>query len=110
MPIKKLQVLAAAALLCAAASCAAVEANQATEAELDSVRGIGPGLSSRILAQRQNAPFKDWNDFIGRVGGVGEKTAARLSREGLTVNDAAFGMAAGTDAPALATEGSSAPR
>ena len=105
-PLRTLQALAAAALLCAATPSAAVEANRATEAELDSIRGIGPGLSGRILAQRQRAPFKDWRDFVSRVGGVGEKTAARLSREGLTVNGAAFGSAAGTEdalAPAAAT-------
>lgn len=74
------------ALLPAAACWSAVDANQATEAELDGIRGIGPGLSGRILQARQKAPFRDWSDFIGRVGGVGKTTAARISAEGLTVN------------------------
>ena len=73
------------------------------------VRQIGAGET-----QRQRAPFKDWRDFIGRVGGVGEKTAARLSREGLTVNGAAFGSAADPEdalSPAAATgDGGSSPR
>lgn len=78
----------------AAASMAAVDVNKATAAELDGIKGIGPGLSGRILGERQsNGHFKDWNDFIQRVSGVGEKTATRFSNEGLTVNGKAFGAA-----------------
>lgn len=83
-------------LLPAAACWAGVDANQATEAELDGIRGIGPGLSSRILQARQKTPFHDWSDFISRVGGVGKTTAARISAEGLTVN--------GEHYPAASTE------
>lgn len=72
---------------------AAVEANQASEAELDGVRGIGPGLSARIIAERQQAPFRDWSDFIRRVPGVGASRAARLSAEGLTVGGEVYGSA-----------------
>ena len=86
--------LAVAALLCAAQAFAAVDVNTATEAELDGIRGIGPGLSGRILQVRHGAPFKDWNDFIARVGGVGPRSAARLSREGLSVNGQAYPGAA----------------
>lgn len=76
------------------ASFAAVDVNQATAADLDGVKGIGPGLSGRILQERDAAPFKDWADFVGRVSGVGEKTAARLSSEGLRVNGKKFSAAA----------------
>lgn len=82
--------LALAAILYTAASGAAVEVNQATEAELDSIKGIGPSLSSRILEARQKTPFKDWRDFISRTQGVGAGSAARLSREGLTINGEPF--------------------
>ena len=82
--LKKLLLLIAA--LCATAAFAAVDVNTATEAELDGIKGIGPGLSGRILEERKSAPFKDWSDFIGRVGGVGNKSALNFSREGLTVN------------------------
>jgi len=68
----------------------AVEANQASLADLETVRGIGPGLSGRILAERQKAAFKDWPDFIARVGGVGPGSAARLSGAGLTINGATY--------------------
>ena len=76
------------------ASMAAVEVNQASVADLDGLKGIGPGLSGRIIGARDTAPFKDWADFVGRVSGVGEKTAARLSGEGLRVNGKKFSAAA----------------
>ncbi|WP_291518826.1 helix-hairpin-helix domain-containing protein [Acidovorax sp.] len=76
------------------ASFAAVDVNQATAADLDGIKGIGPGLSGRIIQERDTAPFKDWADLVGRVSGVGEKTAARLSSEGLRVNGKKFSAAA----------------
>lgn len=85
--------LAAAILWCWTAAvhgAAPVEANLATEAQLDSVRGIGPATSARILAARRSAPFKDWNDLIARVPGIGTGTARKLSAEGLTVNGEGF--------------------
>jgi competence protein ComEA len=69
---------------------AAVDVNKATEADLDSIKGIGPGTSSKILEQRKSAPFKNWGDFMTRVSGIGEKRAAKLSQEGLTVNGEPF--------------------
>ena len=42
-------VLASAALMAAANTYAGVDVNQASVAELDSIKGIGPGVSSRIL-------------------------------------------------------------
>ncbi|MFN9476200.1 ComEA family DNA-binding protein [Acidovorax sp.] len=82
------------ALLFAGASFAAVDVNKASAAELDGIKGIGPAMSEKILNERKNSEFKDWNDFIGRVGGVGEKTAAKFSAEGLTVNGKRFSAAA----------------
>jgi competence protein ComEA len=78
------------ALLSALSCYAALDINKASEAELDSIKGIGPGTSSKILAERKKATFKDWNDFITRVQGIGEVKAARFSAEGVTVNGAAF--------------------
>jgi len=80
----------ALASLLSAASLGATEANQATEAELDSVKGLGPASTARILQAREQAPFKDWADFMRRVKGFKAATAARLSEAGLTVNGAAF--------------------
>ena len=69
---------------------AAVDANRATAAELDSVKGIGPVTSRMIMAERKKGEFKNWADFIGRVKGLGEKSAAKFSAEGLTVSGAAY--------------------
>ena len=65
---------------------AAVDVNKATAAELDSIKGIGPAMSGKILDERKKSNFKDWPDFISRVKGVGEATAAKLSGEGLNIN------------------------
>jgi len=84
------KILAIVAMLYAAASFAAVDVNKATAAELDGIKGIGPGISSKIIDERKKGNYKDWNDFITRVQGVGEGNAAKFSAEGLTVNGAAF--------------------
>lgn len=88
------KILAVLAMLYAFAAFAAVDVNKASAAELDGVKGIGPGTSKTILAERKKGEFKDWADFIARVKGVGEARAAKLSAEGLTVNGAAFKPAA----------------
>ncbi|MBP6765323.1 MAG: helix-hairpin-helix domain-containing protein [Rubrivivax sp.] len=69
---------------------AAVDANQASRAELETVKGIGPGLSAKILDARKAGNFKSWDDLVDRVGGVGPGNAARFSQAGLTVGGAAF--------------------
>jgi len=91
------KILAVLAMLYAAASFAAVDVNKATAAELDSVKGIGPAISSKIIDERKKGNFKDWQDFIDRVKGVGEKNAAKFSTEGLTVNGSSFKGAAATN-------------
>ena len=73
-----------------AGNCLALDINRATEAELDSINGIGPAMSARILQQRASAPFTDWADLIARVPGVGAASAQRFSEQGLTVNHQAF--------------------
>ncbi len=92
------KILAIAAMLCAAASFAAVDVNKAGAAELDSIKGIGPAMSTKILDERKKGSFKDWNNFIERVKGVGEGNAAKFSAEGLTIGGAAFKAAAAAPA------------
>ena len=85
---------------------AAVDANQASQPELETVKGIGPGLSGKIVAARQQSAFKDWPDLVDRVGGVGPGNAARFSQAGLTVAGKSYSpQAAGPSAaaPAAAT-------
>lgn len=92
------KILALVAMLYAAACFAAVDVNKANAAELDSIKGIGPSMSTKILDERKKGNFKDWPDFIDRVKGVGEGNAAKFSTEGLTVNGAAFKGAAAAPA------------
>ncbi|MEQ1807249.1 MAG: helix-hairpin-helix domain-containing protein [Burkholderiaceae bacterium] len=79
--------------LCAAAAFGAVDANEATQAELESIKGIGPGISAKILDERKKRSFRDWQDLMDRVNGESEGNAARFFADGLTVNGAAFGGA-----------------
>lgn len=69
---------------------AAIDVNKATAAELDALPGVGPALSERIVAERQKAPFKSWEEMIERVRGVGPTNAAKLSQGGLTVANATY--------------------
>ena len=111
--LKKLLAIVAM-LWYAAASFAAADVNTASAADLDAVKGVGPGLSARIVEERKKGAFKDWGDLISRVKGVGEKNAARFSASGMTVNGAAFAGApakaprAKADKPA-ATSGNTIP-
>lgn len=83
-------VLAAFALHAAAA----VDVNKASQAELETVKGIGPGLSSKILDARKAGEFKDWTDMVDRVPGIGPGNAARFSQAGLTVRGAGYDKSA----------------
>ncbi len=76
--------------LCAFAAHAAVDVNKASQAELETVKGIGPSMSGRMLDERKKATFKDWPDMVARVKGVGEGNASRFSADGLTVNGSAY--------------------
>lgn len=86
------KILAVLVMLYATLAMAAVDVNKATEAQLDSVKGIGPATSRTILSERKKGEFKSWEDFIERVKGLGDSRAAKLSDQGLTVNGAAYKM------------------
>jgi competence protein ComEA len=87
------KILAVLLMFCASLAMAAVDVNKATEAQLDAVKGIGPVTSKLILSERKKGEFKNWEDFIERVKGVGDARAAKLSTEGLTVNGSAYKVA-----------------
>jgi competence protein ComEA len=69
---------------------AAVEIDTANEAELDSVRGLGPSSTARILKAREAGPFADWQDVMRRVKGIKQATAQKLLHQELTVNGQAL--------------------
>lgn len=77
-----------AVLVCGAAH--ALDVNDATEAQLDGVKGLGPSSTARILQARESGPFAGWADFMARVKGIKSTTAARLSAQGLTVNGTTY--------------------
>lgn len=60
---------------------AAVNINTATEAELDAVKGIGPGKARAIIEHRdKNGPFKSVDDLTN-VKGFGKKSIDKLRPE-----------------------------
>lgn len=85
--LKKLMFAVATLVASISFAFAQVDVNKADQVALDGVKGIGPKMSKTILDERKKGgEFKDWSDFEGRVKGVGEKSAVRLSDAGLTVN------------------------
>ncbi len=80
--------------LATSAQAAPVDVNKATQAELQTIKGIGPRMSAKILDERKKGNFKDWNDMVDRVAGVGPGNATKMSAQGLTVNGASYGNAA----------------
>ncbi|MEO8808548.1 MAG: helix-hairpin-helix domain-containing protein [Burkholderiaceae bacterium] len=89
--------LATLLALSSAFAFATVEVNKANQAELESIKGVGPAMSAKILEARKAGAFKDWPDLAERVKGIGSGNSAKFSGQGLTVNGAAF---AGAPAPA----------
>ena len=79
----------------------AADANNASQADLEAIKGIGPAIATKIVDERKNGAFKDWPDLITRVKGIGDKNATKLSSAGLTVNGAAMSVASAA-APAQA--------
>ena len=67
--------------LLAGQAASAADVNQASAAELEAVKGIGPALSGKILAARQQGSFKSWSDLVDRVAGMGPGNAARRGHE-----------------------------
>ena len=69
---------------------AAVDVNKASATELSQIKGIGPATAELIVEERSKSSFRDWDDFIARVNGVGPAKAATFSESGLTVGGQPF--------------------
>ncbi len=78
------------ALVCAQLSVFALEINQANEAELDSIKGMGPAMTRKVLNARAEKPFINWKDLMSRVTGMGKNKAQHFSDQGVLVNGLAF--------------------
>ncbi len=84
--IKNLMLAVAVLVASAGFAFAQVDVNKADAAALDGVKGVGPSMSKAILDERAKGAFKDWADLQGRIKGLGDKKAAKLSEAGLVVN------------------------
>jgi competence protein ComEA len=71
----------------------ALEINQANEAELDSLKGMGPSLSAKVLTARAQSPFVNWQDLMRRVSGLRQAKAQQFSEQGLTIQGLPFNNA-----------------
>jgi competence protein ComEA len=78
------------ALACVCLSVWALEINQANEAELDSIKGMGPAMTRKVLTARADKPFTNWKDLMFRVSGIGKAKAQQFSDQGVLVNGLAF--------------------
>jgi competence protein ComEA len=73
---------------CAFAAQGAVDFSKASRAELETIEGIGPSVSTGILDEGKKGEFKDWSDMVARAKVVGPGTAERFASDGLSVNGA----------------------
>ena len=54
-----------------------INLNSASQAELETLPGVGPGLAKRIIAARQQKQFTSLAD-VDRISGVGPKLLQKL--------------------------------
>ena len=89
----------------AAPEARALDVNQASAQQLETIRGIGPRTAEIIINERERGGrFDSFEDLAERVRGIGEKKAKALEAAGLQVGegDAATQAAAATAASAPA--------
>ena len=64
----------------------AIDANRATAEQLQTLRGIGPAMAARIIAERERQPFASLDDLARRVRGVGARRLRKWHEAGLLVS------------------------
>ena len=64
----------------------AIDANRATAEQLQTLRGIGPAMAARIIAERERHPFATLDDLARRVRGVGVRRLRQWQEVGLLVS------------------------
>jgi competence protein ComEA len=85
--MKKLLVLCVASLMFCLPAFAAIDLNTASQAELESIDGVGPKKAQAILEYRKkNGNFKSVDD-LDKVSGFGKKTVDGMRKE-ITVGNA----------------------
>jgi competence protein ComEA len=100
-------VLALVAFFAALNFAFAADANSASKAELEAIKGIGPSISDRIIEERKKGAFKDMKDLEERVKGIGEENVKKMAAAGLTVGG---GKAAAPKAESKADAKKDAPK
>ena len=79
--MKKFLLIAVMLFAFTGAVSAAVNINSATQAELESLQGIGPAKAKAIVDHRKkNGPFKSADD-LQNVNGIGPATMKRLRKD-----------------------------
>lgn len=80
--------LVSAALGFTAPEARAVDVNQASAQQLETIRGIGPRTAEIIINERERGGrFDSFEDLAERVRGIGEKKAQALKAAGLQVGE-----------------------
>lgn len=73
-------------LMLAAVPAWALDINQADARQLQTLKGIGPSMAERILAERARGGFHDFEDLASRVKGVGAARIRQWQGQGATVS------------------------
>ena len=64
----------------------AIGANRATAGQLQTLRGIGPAMAARIIAERERQTLASLEDLARRVRGVGARRLRQWQEAGLLVS------------------------
>ena len=79
--MKKLFLVLIGAFMFSASAWAAVDINTATQAQLETLDGVGPAKAQAIIDYRKkNGPFKSTGD-LDKVPGFGDKTMEALKKD-----------------------------
>jgi competence protein ComEA len=99
--LKKILLGLFAFMLSMSAAFASINVNTATQAELETIKGIGPAMSKKIIDERASkGTFKDGKDLAARVSGIGAKRLESFTKQGLTVGTEPAAATATANTPA----------